>query len=231
MTVRVNRELLATTTFDSGSLGLMAMVIHQFSAPGHYVVAVTEQGRIVTNVEFDVDEKSTNMQLDIDLAAAASKAHGRPADCDCKSEPHVPNVVSAKGYVLFYASKAGSYSATVANQDRKLIFDSTRLGNGDLFAISLLEPTRYSMKNTLGQAAGEIDVTLKPEMAKRIKTLDTAYVDVTEKEFKPSKIELTSSQGLVFRVAGTARIVVSKVDRIRPKPEKPIIRWQNHRAK
>lgn len=226
MKAKVNIQLLETTTFDSGALGMMAMVLHQFRSTGNYRAAIMEQGRLVTDVDFQVDEKSEVMQLDLDLAQTVQQAKTRPKDCDCKSENQTTRVVSPKGYVLFHASSGNGYSVTISNGGSNQVFDSTKLGEGDLFAISLLEPANYSMRNTMGSAAGEIVVRLKPEMAKQIKTLETRYVDVSAKTFDPERIELTSSQGLVFRIKGTARILVEKNDPSRAERAKPIIRWQ-----
>ena len=226
MKAKVNIQLLKTTTFDSGALGMMAMVLHQFRAAGHYRAAIMEQGRAVTDVDFEVDEKSEVMQLDIDLAQAVRNAKTRPEACDCKSEKQTTRGVSLKGYVLFHASSGGGYSVIVSNGGDKVVFDSTKLGDGDLFAVSLLEPANYSMTNTMGSAAGEIAVSLTPEMAKQIKTLETRYIDVSEKKFDPEHIELTSSQGLVFRIKDTARILVEKKCPSLAKRAKPIIRWQ-----
>ena len=78
MKAKVNIQLLKTTTFDSGALGMMAMVLHQFRSAGHYRAVIMEQGRAVTYVNFEVDEKSEAMQLDIDLAQAVRTAKTRP---------------------------------------------------------------------------------------------------------------------------------------------------------
>jgi hypothetical protein len=226
MKTKMNLQLLNTTTFDSGALGMLAMVLHQFRSAGHYRAAIMEQGHAVTDVDFEVNEKSEVMQLDIDLAQAVRNAKARPGDCDCKSEKQTKRVVSPKGYVLFHASSGGGYSVTASDEGGKVVFDSTKLGDGDLFAVSVLEPATYSMTNTTGSAAGEIVVSLTPEMAKQIKTLETRYIDVSEKKFDPERIELTSSQGLVFRIKDTARILIEKKYPSRAERTKPIIRWQ-----
>jgi hypothetical protein len=129
--------------------------------------------------------------------------------------------------VLFHASSGDGYSVTVAAESQKLVFDSTKLGEGDLFATSLLEPGKYVMENRLGTARGAILVTLPPEDAKRIKELETQYVDVAGDSLEPAKLKLVSSQGVVFRVKGQARIVVSREGEREPfRPQTPILRWK-----
>ena len=225
MKAKVNIQLLKTTTFDSGALGMMAMVLHQFPSAGHYRATIMEKGCEVTDLDFEVDEKSRVTQLDIDLAQAVRSEKARPEDC-CKCEKQTARVVSPKGYVLFHASSGDGYSVIVSNGGDKVIFDSTKLGEGDLFAVSLLEPATYSMMNRVGSAKGEIVVSFTPEMAKKIKTLETRYIDVNEKKFDPERLELISSQGLVFRIKGTARILIKKKYSSRTQRAKPIIRRQ-----
>ena len=226
MKAKVNLQLLNTTTFDSGVLGMMAMVIHQFPTPGLFQVVIMKQGHAITEEEFSVDEKSTEMQLDVDLAMSIRNAKARPVDYRCVREKGIPRVVSPKGYVLFYASSGSGYSVTVTNTEGKKEFDSTKLTEGDIFSISLLEPARYSMVNTLGHGKGEIVVSLTPDMAKEIKSLETSYINVNQKGFDPDCIELISSQGLVFRVSDSARILVEKKEEIPRKHRKPVIRWE-----
>lgn len=229
MTANLNRQLLNTTSFDSGALGMLAMVVHQFSTPTRYHAAVMRGGHTVAEVPFTVDEKSEAMQFDIDLAQAEADAGGKPHDCRCHDEMQPAAVVSPKGYVLFHASSGTGYSVVVSNESDKTRFDSTQLGKGDLFALSLLEPAVYSLANTVTGAAGEIEVTFTAEAARRIHELETRYVNVTAKTFDPRRIEVSSTQGLVFRVDAPARIVIAKKDSggYGKEPRKPMNRWRN----
>jgi hypothetical protein len=232
MNAKVNLQLFKTTTFDSGALGMLAMVLHQFNSIGHYRVSILNQGRALKYISFDVDGKSVATQLNIDLAqATALKGKARPAVTPGgKSEEQTAQVVSPKGYVLFHASSGYGYSVIVSDSVGKVVFDSTKLSDNDLFALSLLEPGNYSIKNLLDSAAGEIVVSLPPEMSGQMKTLKTQYIDVSEKKFNPPQVELISSQGLVFRIKSMTRIMIAK----RPLPRaefakarpKPMISWR-----
>jgi len=228
MKTRVNLQLLNTTTFDSGALGMMAMVIHQFSTSGLYRVVIMKQGQAITEEKFFVDKTSTERQLDIDLAMSVRNAKSRPENCHLvrEKDKDIPRIVSPEGYVLFYASSGSGYSVIVTNTNGKKEFDSTKLAEGDLFSISLLEPAKYSMVNTLGHGKGEIVVSLTPEIAKEIKSLETNYINVNQKGFDPNSIEMVSSQGLVFRISDSARILIEKQEETPRKPRKPQIRWK-----
>jgi hypothetical protein len=233
MKAKVNLQLLKTTTFDSGALGMLAMVIHQFSSPGYYRAEIRKQNRLVTGINFKVDDMSEVMQLDIDLAQSVQNAKARPEDCDCKGEKLTKLLVSPKGYVLFHASSGYGYSVTVSNADGKVVFDNTKLDDGDLFAVSLLEPAIYSVTNTIDSTKRDIAVSLPTDEVKRLKTLETNYIEVNRKQFGFECNEITSSQGLVFRIKDSARILIEKksTSTLKLERNKPAIRWQHLQTK
>jgi hypothetical protein len=200
--VRLNRRILTTSTLDSGALGVLANVVHQFPA-GRYYAVVRREGQDVGSTHFLVENSSTNMQLTIDLASVAAPVRPTPA-------PEIPTV-SPKGYVLFYVSgDAGGYSVVAREEGiAKPVFDSTTLSGDDLFAVSLLEPATYSMTNQVGNITGEIQVTPIPE-GTDLRTLPTQYVDVNSASFDPAKVSIHSAQGLVFRIKSPARVVINK---------------------
>lgn len=226
MKARLNLQLLKTSTFDSGALGVLAMVLHQFQSTGHYRATILHRGQAVVDVTFEVNEQSDAMQLDIDLFEAVRKANARPEDCGCKDKTQIKKVVSPRGYVLFHASSGSGYSVTVSNERGEVVFDSTRLSKGDLFAISLLEPAVYSMMNTLSSTSGIITVELPAEADRQIKALETVYVNVGQERLEPERISLISSQGLVFRIQSSAARVVVEKQQSSPEPNQPVIRWQ-----
>jgi hypothetical protein len=221
MNAKVNLALLNTTRFDSGALGMLAMVIHQFSEPGRYRGSVLRAGSTVGDLDIMVDEKSDVMQLDIDLAAIAKQP--RPdaqsakdaRDCHCHPESSSPpRVVSPKGYVLFHASSGSGFSVNLSHVSGKSKFDSTQLDKGDLFACSLLEPAQYQGLNTRTKAQLEIAVVfptdLKEGMSARLKAAESMNVKVQDGAFQPAKLNVISTQGLVFQINEVARIVIEK---------------------
>lgn len=231
MNAKINLQLLKTTTFDSGALGMLAMVLHQFSSIGRYRVLILNKGKALKYIDFEVDGKSEATQLNIDLAQSVLKEKAcLAAKPGIKSGEQTVRVVSPKGYVLFHASTGFGYSAIVSDGVGRVVFDSTKLGDKDVFAVSMLEPGNYSMTNTTGPVAGEIVVSLPPEAARQMKTLETQYIDVTEKKLDPPRIELISSQGLVFRIKGKARISIAKTSLPQAGAaktrQKPMISWK-----
>lgn len=230
MLARVNLQLIKTTAFDSGAIGMLAMVLHQFSSPGRYRAAISSRGRGHRYITFDVDSKSEVMQLDIDLAGATnSKVKEGISGPSRERREEQAGILSPKGYVLFHASSGSGYSVIVADSLGRVVFNSAKLGNGDLFAVSLLEPGGYSMKNSIDSSGGDISVTLPEKMFGKLREVETKYVDVSEKKLDPQRIDLISSQGLVFRIKSPARIVIAKeagMQKAGKIKSKPMIRWR-----
>ena len=226
MQAKLNMQLINTHSHDSGALGPLAMVVHSFSQPGRYSGLVLRHGRPVGEIAFVVDETSEAMQLDFDLSASGPRGANPATDCGCHSKAVDAPSVSPKGHVLFHASTGSGYAVTVTHADGKPVFDSTRLEDGDLFALSLLEPTAYQLENTLSGARGSIVVAFDEEIARRIRSLDTVYVDVQGKKFSDGKIALASTQGLVFRIKAPSRIVIARQGPERAPRGKPGVRWQ-----
>jgi len=217
----LNREVFSTRLFDSGALGVLASVIHQFAEPAIYGVVVRRGDIVVHTLSFEVSAASQNLQLDIDLATSIRDRAGREESCTCApagTEKHgvMPRemrpTVSPKGYVLFYVSRGeGGLSVQVGtNRSNQPVFDSTTLGKGDLFALSLLAPTKYSMENRLGRARGMIEVSMPEAAFQSLADLEPIAVEATRDAFAPPDVKASSGQGIVFRVVDAARIVIEQ---------------------
>lgn len=222
MKAQINRELFTQKTFDSGALGVMTSVIHQFSRPGRYQASVQKNDEQTASFTFRVDEAAENTQLNIDLAGFTRRQRNDKDDCCCHDDEEL--VVSSKGYVVFYVSTGSGYSVKAGElESEKVEFDSQTLQTGDLFALSLLEPTKYSLTNLNNRASGEINVYFSEDIAKKLKNLETFYVEASAEGFNPPQLQLAATQGLVFRVADGAasRIVIEKRDSADAGDEQP----------
>jgi hypothetical protein len=231
MQAKLNMKLLNTNSHDSGALGPLAMVVHTFSQPGRYSGLVLRRGQPVGEIAFVVDEKSEAMQLDFDLSLSDPRGANPASDCGCDGKTSAVASVSPKGYVLFHASTGAGYSVTVNHAEGKPVFDSTRLEDNDLFAVSLLEPTAYRLENVLSGAKGNIKVSFDEQIARSIRSLKTEYVDVRGKAFSKAQIALASTQGLVFRIVDTSRIVIVREETAPSTRGKPMVRWQQLQPK
>lgn len=230
MKARINLQLFKNRTFDSGALGVLARVVHQFPSAGYYRVVIMQQDNQITEIDFNVDDSSELMQLNIDLAQAVRDSKVRPDVREYKSEKQMVRDVSPKGYVMFNSSSGGGYSVRVSNREHQLVFDSTKLEEGDFFAVSLLERGIYRMTNRVNSTSGEIIVGIPPEAANRTKTLDTRFIAVDEKGFDPNRIELSPAQGLVFQFKVASRVYIENIETSPQEPKKPVIHRQRLRA-
>ena len=207
--IRLNRRLLTTSTFDSGALGVLAHVIHRFPAAGAYQAVVLRDGQRVGTACFRVTDGTAGTQLNVDLATVAAPG-GAP--CACREHPESAPAVSPEGYVLFHApGGAGGYAVVVgeAKEGGRAVFDSRALVNGDLFALALIEPTTYAVTSPGGSGRAEIQVAPIPQ-GTNLRTVAPVYVDATRTAFKPAQIAVHAGQGLVFRMKGAPRVVVEK---------------------
>lgn len=230
MKAQANRELFTEHTFDSGALGVMASVVHPFPHPGRYQAQVQRGDLVLGSFSFVVDESAEALQLDVDLATVLTPGLAAVQGCGC--HPDTPKTVSPRGHVLFHASTGTGYSVRVGREEgEEVSFDSRHLGEGDLFALCLLEPTRYSVVDRIAGARGEIVVSFSPEDGKRLKSLATVYVEAGGPRFEPAEIRLISTQGLVFRVHGRSRIVVEKTGQAEApvSGRQPVRSWQKSR--
>ena len=217
----IRRDLFTQEVFDSGSLGPLVSVIHQFDCEGTYSGRALRDGALAGSFTFVVDQQSEIRQLSIDLAVPA--ADKRSVCCAGDDSKH--RTVSPAGYVLFYASRGRGYSALVAEGDqREPAFDSSRLRAGDLFALSLLEPTTYSAIDRIGGGKAILTVKRDPKRTRNLKNLEPIYVDVKQGTMQPHEIELASAQGIVFRIGTDSRIVVQKTGKTPDEAERVLHR-------
>jgi hypothetical protein len=207
MQTTIRRDLFTQEVFDSGSLGPLASVIHQFDCEGTYSGKALHGESPAGSFTFVVDEQSEVKQLSIDLAVLAS---GKHSGC-CAGDDAKHRVVSPKGYVLFYASRGRGYSVLVGEGNQRApAFDSSRLRVGDLFALSLIEPTTYSATDRIGGGKADLVVKRDPARTRNLKNLEPITIEVKQGTMQPREVELASAQGIVFRIGTDSRIMVQK---------------------
>ena len=205
MKVNINHHLFTQTNLDSGALTVAASVIHSFPVAGTYDGLVGRGDNLLTSFHLVVDEKSTTMQLNLDLAELA-RPDKAVNECQCKDDSKTSShfEVNPKGFVLMYVSKgAGGYAVRISgvDKDKPIQFDSRDLKAGDLFVVSLLRPGTFSLTNKTG-AKGTIVVAFPPakrgnELFNRAKPAEIKCLD---KEFVPPKIDLEVAQGQIYRI-------------------------------
>jgi hypothetical protein len=225
--VLVNRHLLAQTSVDSGSLTMLGVVIHRFDDPGEYM-GVVEREAEARSFRLRVDDSAPAMQANIDLATLGG-GHSHSDDCGCKDKETGADptfVVNPAGYVVFHVSSGlGGYIVRVGRLERPeaALFDSTQLEGDDLFAVTLIRPGTYSVRNVAGEARGEIVVSYPKVGEQPHRPGEPVDIVCTEKAFRPARIRIQAAQGQLYRFRTPSRIAIELVEpddgpkRTRPK--------------
>lgn len=233
----INRFMFEQIDFDSGSLTVLASVVHKFSEEGEYHGTVFRGSDVVGRFGIIVCEKSETTsnccneqyqlapdgfknQVTIDLKCLdlPSDQQLQSLDCNCFK-------LNPGGFAVFYVSTGkGGYAVEIkkvrSQCEPQHVFDSRKLGIDDLFDVTVLRPGSYSITNVLTKAKGELAVAY-PEMGKIPKNPKPITIECDEKNMIPNKIKINPTQGLVFSFKKQSRIKIELTKpKDRPRPEK-----------
>lgn len=212
----VNRHLLTQTSVDSGSLTVLGVVIHRFREPGEYI-GVVERGAEARSFRLRVDESSPLMQANVDLATLGG-GHSHSDDCGCKDTTAGADptfIVNPAGYVVFHVSRGpGGYAIRVGRLENPeaASFDSTQLEGDDLFAVTLIRPGRYSVRNVAGEARGEIVVAYPKTGEQPHRPDEPVEIVCNDKAFRPARIRIQAAQGQLYRFRTRSRVAIELVE-------------------
>jgi hypothetical protein len=242
MNAQINHHLFAETSIDSGALSVACSVVHNFSEPGTYDCSALIGKRTESTFHIAVGDEYPAMQVTVDLATVGLKAAGEACECGGGARAGGRHFeINTKGFVVFYVSRgAGGYAVRATGKlrvvDRPAVFDSRELGQGDIFAVSLLRPGTHTLTNSTG-AKGKV-VVLYPgakkgrELYNRAKPVEVRCAD---KEFIPKEVEAEAAQGQIYRVEtkepSRIKIELAKADD-GPKTERAsqVFGWRKPRA-
>ena len=159
----INYNILFQTNIESSSLNTNGMIIHRFQEIGYYHVQIYKKKILEKIIPLKVTKESKETQLNIDLASTLVKNY----DCQCKNidkdaNPDKTYEINPNTNVLFYVSRgSGDYYITAIkiDQERKEVFDSRELKNGDIFVVHILRPGTYCVINSINKSQGQIVVS------------------------------------------------------------------------
>ena len=223
MELMINSAVFTQTDLDSGALTVHGAVVHAFREPGRYEGRVQRNGRTTATFHLLVGEDVQKEQVQIDLATL-----GAPMPrCECQDEgsedgPHFQ--VAPGGYVLFYVSSGnGGYAVRVGRRDQETEegFDSTRLGEGDMFAATVIRPGRYSLSGVGFEGEGELVVALPKRSREPYRPPEPVTIVCSASGFQPKSVRILAGQGQIytFKKASAAGVRIELVepdDRARP---------------
>jgi hypothetical protein len=214
----INRFIFSQTNLDSGSLTVLASIVHRFSEPGLYYCKIKRGEKEVGSFQILVGQEPTlPTSTKIDLKAIANEFPEPSTNkaCNCLN-------LSSGGYAVFFVSSGvGGYTLEMTMPEAKegtKVFDSQKLTSDDMFVATLLRPGAYQITNVLTKARAELRV-LYPEIGKTQRNAQPAKIECNEKEIIPAKVSVNPGQGTVFSFKVPSRIkieLVSPEDRAKP---------------
>lgn len=230
MSARFNSLFLNQTTFDSASPLGSAVVVHRFDDEGEYDVELGREGEVPDRVALSVSPQAADTEVaqapsvTIDAAGAApgTKAGQRRSK------------LQAGGFASFtsaHARSAGSVIVARRRGAKKAEFDSRRLGEPDIFAVTLVRPGLYAVRNTLAKAEGRIVVTYPVVGERPYRPADPVDVVCAKKGFDPERLEIGPAQGIIFRFETAAHLVVELLEPDDGPKAGPRGRWSGARPR
>ncbi len=229
MSARFNSLFLNQTTFDSASPLGSAVVVHRFDDEGEYEVELGREDEMPDRVALSVasaakkDQAAQASSVRIDIAGAAP---GTIAGLR-------HNKIDVGGYASFTSAHARSSGSIIVARKRgakAAEFDSRRLGENDIFAVTLVRPGLYAVRNTLGKAEGRIVVSYPVVGDRPYRPADPVGVLCTKKGFSPEHLEIGPAQGIIFRFEAVAHLVVELLERDDGPKAGPRGRWSGRPA-
>jgi hypothetical protein len=209
MDARFNSLFLNQTTFDSASPLGSAVVVHRFDGEGEYDVELGREGEVPDRMALSVapqDKKaSPASSVTVDLAGAPPGTVAGPRH----------HRLDAGGFVSFTSAHARSSGSVIIARKRDakdVEFDSRRLDEPDIFAVTLVRPGLYAVRNTLGKAEGRIVVTYPVVGERPYRPAEPVGVVCTKKGFDPEHLEIGPAQGIIFRFETAAHLVVELLE-------------------
>jgi hypothetical protein len=210
MNARFNSMFLNQTTFDSASPMGSAVVVHRIDEEGEYDVEVGREDEVPDRVGLSVAPQGKKASaapssVTIDIAGAAPGTIAR--------QRH--HQLDVGGYASFTSAQARSSGSVIVVRKRgakDAEFDSRRLGEPDIFAVTLVRPGLYSARNTLAKAEARIVVTYPVVGERPYRPAEPVDVLCTKKGFGREHVEIGPAQGIIFRFETAARIVVELLE-------------------
>ncbi|WP_332900252.1 hypothetical protein [Haladaptatus sp. CMSO5] len=225
--LRLNKHLFTETKTDSGALTVLGTLIHRFTSPGEYLVAVSRAGKPVGQRLIVVDAQYHSMRAVIDLASITEGS----GDTACSCEPETFDCIRPDGYAIFHVSRGrGGYAVTISsltddkgdqgdkrtkgdkrdtrtkrNKSDGHEFDSATLTEYDTVSVTLFRPGTYALRNELT----EHEVTVEVSYPDGERPGEPVRVTCTDRGFSPDGITLAPAQGLVVDIETKARVTVT----------------------
>jgi hypothetical protein len=224
----INRFIISQTNLDSGSLTVLATVVHRFTKAGQYYGTIIKGEEIAGRFNICVCEcppdqtKNLPQSVKIDL-----KSLDIPESQQIAAQSGKCYLLNPNGYASFFVSTGrGGYAVEIQKAGLESTgtkeFDSRELKEEDLFVATVLRPGTYVITNTARatKTMAELKVNY-PEIGKTPRHSEPAKVECTKEAMIPALIKINPAQPLIFNFKAQSRIKLELVipeDRARPTP-------------
>jgi plastocyanin len=205
----LNRAVFSQHSFDSAALTVLTTLFHHFPEAGHLFLQRGDQ--VLQRTYVHVVTENAPQQLDIDLARL-----GEPKK-DCESDAYT---VIAGGVIAFHVSQGvGQYNVTIsqsaAGETHTLLNNREGVPEGDLFAVTLVQPGTYRVTGMEGQGTCEITVELPQGRKYRVDQVTLVEIG-KDGTFSPSTLQILAGQTVIFLCRVLTRIRVEQQPDVTP---------------
>jgi hypothetical protein len=224
----VNRQLFELVNFDSATPAGSAAVVHRFTAEGQYILSLIRENRVVETRSLTV----LPAEAPVSESAATSPGPGvHPPEAitidlrDSEPGPGLSRVaeqpsrltIPAGGYAAFtgppgLVNRAVVRRVDAAGDKENVEFDTAELGPDDVFALTLVRPGTYAVRDAVGDHTGRIVVTYPVVGDVPYRPADPVDVRVEDSGFNPGDVTIGPGQGTVFRIGTRSRVSVDLLE-------------------
>ncbi len=231
MSGSIDLARLEQTSFDSARPSGNATVVHRLAEEGRFAVALLDDGDgVVASRTIVVEPPRARSEVGDDPATSQAAQTERPprsvmvdvsdsAEVPIQAAPPDPPgvVVDVGGYVSFSAPlySARRFVVTKVGQsgdEEAREFESERLRQHDVFALTLIRPGTYLVRNTLTKHEGRIVVTYPGADGVPFGPTDPSVISCDESGFAPPTATIAPAQGVIFQATSDCRITVELLE-------------------
>lgn len=219
MATVINTHALMAQKLRSDEIGPLAMVAHPIMAAGQYFGQVWQGKAAVAQFQLTVEEASTPGQADIDLAALMARPGvGKSRLMRFK--------MPAGGYAAFFASKgAGGYAVTldqvIEGKEPRSVFDSRKLTEGDVYAVTLLRPGLWIAQDAASGARAQVTVAYPVIGDTPFRPAERGHaISVSGEGMDRDTVKMNPGEGLVFQVGGKGTVLSLALEQPDDGPQK-----------
>lgn len=186
---KIRRQIFDNSIFTHKNVGPFSYFIHKMSGPGFYNLSISNGNTLVHQTIVELNSQSKNINQHIDIAVLAEKKDKTLLSFN----EHVE-------HLLFYHSKDVVNCRIVMThvKSQKVEFDSHKPSENDSYAITLLKPGEYDMKNAATQKISKLkfEYEKKPLDIDRVR-LTNAFT-ISKETAAPKSQEMKAANGLVI---------------------------------